>query len=405
MRLLGWLVVIALVASCSRWEPAKPSEVAQSKEWPSHVLVVTSDRAYELTDVIGDDTRVHGTPVHGWRISSVALDGHVLDDLEPAQLAQLFGWQPLTAPPQVELETSTIRAMRVYSEQRGASAAVGVGGVLGSVAFALFIAISTIPAASCGRPLRVRGKHHITPLATGTAWIEPLSVAAVEESARGALIEIWTEEAQAEHAAVAAFSKLSLELLAVGAPPDLVERANRAAMQEVRHARLCFGLASAYTGRQLAPAPLPEALAGDTPDLDRLARESLVDGCLREGLAAEIARIGATTARDPVVVEVLQIQAEEEAQHAELGWAIVEWCLAQRGEPLRAMLVRSIGDMKLPRGDDLPEHGRVPRRVIAELLADLREQTRQRLDVGYRLRRRRAEKPGPSQPAPTDTRC
>lgn len=373
------MVVIVLVASCARWEPAKPSDLARANDWPTHLLAITNDTAYELASVTGGDTTVHGKVVHSWRISAVPFDDKVLDDLEPTQLAKLFGWQEVTAPPLIDLETSSIHALRVYDEHTGTSASYGLGGVLGTVVFTIWIIAASIPPASCGRPLRVRGRQHITPLACGTAWIEPLAVTPVVGPARRALIEIWTEEAQAEHAAVAAFSKLSLELLAVGAPPELVERANRAAMQEVRHARLCFGLASAYTGRQLAPAPLPQALAGDTPDLVRLARESLVDGCLREGLAAEIARIGATTAEDPVVARVLKIQADEEAQHAELGWAIVEWCLARHGEELRRILLSAIGDLKLPRGDDLPEHGRVPRGIVAELLGDLRLRTRSRL--------------------------
>ena len=61
--------------------------------------------------------------------------------------------------------------------------------------------------------------------------------------ARRARGRAWTADALLEHASVASFSRLSLALLAVGAPADLVALAHRAALDEIRHARLCFALA------------------------------------------------------------------------------------------------------------------------------------------------------------------
>jgi hypothetical protein len=233
---------------------------------------------------------------------------------------------------------------------------------------------------SCGRPLRVRGQWVITGVAAAAepgGWTEPLALAPVPEAARRVLAEVWTVEARAEHAAVAAFSKLALELMALGAPPDLVARANRSAIQEIEHARLCFAVASAYAGRALEPAPLPEALAGDTPDLSRLARESLLDGCLREGLASHVAEMGAASARDPAIVHVLRVQAKEEAQHAAFSWSIVEWAVARGGESLRRRLVAEVDTLEFPRCDDFPEHGRVGRAAVQpyydRILADARE--------------------------------
>src|SRR5262249_6350017 len=63
---------------------------------------------------------------------------------------------------------------------------------------------------------------------------------------RASLAEAWTASALFEHASVASFSRVSLELMAAGAPADLVELAHLAALDEIRHARLCFALAAAY---------------------------------------------------------------------------------------------------------------------------------------------------------------
>jgi hypothetical protein len=48
-----------------------------------------------------------------------------------------------------------------------------------------------------------------------------------------------------EHASVAAFARFTLDLLALGAPADLVQSAQQALGDEIAHAELCFGLAGA----------------------------------------------------------------------------------------------------------------------------------------------------------------
>ena len=62
---------------------------------------------------------------------------------------------------------------------------------------------------------------------------------------RDAVVKAWTTAARAEHASVASFARFTLQLLHLGAPADLVADAQQAALDEVRHARLCFGVASA----------------------------------------------------------------------------------------------------------------------------------------------------------------
>ncbi len=202
----------------------------------------------------------------------------------------------------------------------------------------------------------------------------------VTDEERTRLAQIWTDDARAEHAAVAAFSKLALQLLALRAPPDLVARVSFAAVQQVDHARLCFAIASAYGGTPLGPAPLPEAVHWDDTDLDRIAHESLLDGCIGEGVAAEMARLGAQSARDPEVARVLRILASDEAAHAELAWSIVEWCVARGGETLCNRLRRALDDANMPRCHELPEHGHVGARALEHAFGRLRANMRERLD-------------------------
>lgn len=64
-----------------------------------------------------------------------------------------------------------------------------------------------------------------------------------------AVVKAWTTAARAEHASVASFARFTLQLLHLGAPADLVADAQQAGLDEVRHARLCFGVAVAWLVR------------------------------------------------------------------------------------------------------------------------------------------------------------
>ena len=49
-------------------------------------------------------------------------------------------------------------------------------------------------------------------------------------------------------AEIASFARTSLDLLALGAPADLVAETHRAALDEIEHARIAYALASAFSG-------------------------------------------------------------------------------------------------------------------------------------------------------------
>ena len=185
---------------------------------------------------------------------------------------------------------------------------------------------------------------------------------------RRLLATLWLEDARAERASVNAFEHLAMDLLAAGAPEELVAGARRAALEEVGHAAICFAIASAYAERDLEPSAAPFAprwkpsAVSRGALLQRLAVESLLDGCIEEGVAADAARLGAHHAVDPAIHRALARIAREEAGHAALAWAIVDWAVreepsllaalseALRGARLRLRGVRRDGDALLPYG-------------------------------------------------------
>jgi len=177
-------------------------------------------------------------------------------------------------------------------------------------------------------------------LPTRDAWRELKSRGeALPEAARRVVVEHWTRAAQMEHASVAAFSRFSLQLLAVGAPPSLLEDAHHAALDEIKHAELCFSLATTYAGHAIGPGPLPvdeRALIGW--DLLSVAVSTVEEGCVGETIAALEARAAAELAQDDAVRAVELRICDDESRHAELAWRFVRWAAEVGGAAVRTAL-------------------------------------------------------------------
>jgi hypothetical protein len=98
------------------------------------------------------------------------------------------------------------------------------------------------------------------------------------------------------------------------------------------HARLAFGLASAYAGVDVGPGPIAIDRCLEGGGIGALVATTFVEGCIGETLAALEAREALEYARDPAVRAVLETLAREEAQHAEHAWRTVAWALMAFGQ-------------------------------------------------------------------------
>ncbi len=167
-------------------------------------------------------------------------------------------------------------------------------------------------------------------------WGAPLEAAAdaLDPDTRRAVAAAWLHDAADEHAAIGAFAQLAIDLLAVGAPADLVDRAHEAAQQEIVHARDAYTLASALAGESLGPGPLP-VQARPPLSLTHLATTSALDGWRNESLAACLAAARRHHATVPAVHAAMDTVLRDEASHAQLAWDIVRWAIAQGGETVR----------------------------------------------------------------------
>jgi hypothetical protein len=221
---------------------------------------------------------------------------------------------------------------------------------------------------TCGRPFLIDGEMRQAPLARGLDWAGTLpelgGTGTLTGEQRAAVARHFAGAALMEHASIAAFARFSLQLLALGAPSDLVMEAARAMADETRHARLCFGLAERYGLRSAAPGALD--VAGALGDVELLGIVEMVtlEGCIGESAAALEAAWAAEAALDPVVKDALAGIAEDEARHAALAFRFVAWA-AQRDPrvlPRVTALVAAAqaacgGQGERPAGDVLEAHG------------------------------------------------
>ena len=153
---------------------------------------------------------------------------------------------------------------------------------------------------------------------------------------RAQLAAWWLKNAAAEHSSVAGFHRFALDLLAHGAPPDLVRRAGQCAAQEITHAMDCFSLASVYAQRRMGPEALDLGTAAPVArDLDELAAWTVRDGAVGETIAAYLAAEALEQATDTEVRRSLEIVVRDETAHAELAWETLAWALRVGGEEVR----------------------------------------------------------------------
>ncbi len=197
-----------------------------------------------------------------------------------------------------------------------------------------------------GRQIRRFGKILLPPVVDGGAWAS--SEIAIDEtidpSLRTELAAQWRENGRTEHASVAAFARLTLDLMALGAPPALIADAQRDALDEIRHAELCFALARSFDGLEQSPGAFPAAAKARTLSTNRtlalsqLAVDSLIDGALHEGVSARIVARLRKRAVSPAIRSVLDEIARDEGRHARHGWDVLRWCVEEGGDAVLSAL-------------------------------------------------------------------
>jgi hypothetical protein len=107
-----------------------------------------------------------------------------------------------------------------------------------------------------GRPLRVDGENRVASTSNIHGGSADLHGESSATDYALVLAEYWSHVCAMEHARVASVNRVSPQLMALGAPADLVRRTQQAAVDDVPHAERAFGLAAHFEGVSVGPGPL-----------------------------------------------------------------------------------------------------------------------------------------------------
>jgi len=187
-----------------------------------------------------------------------------------------------------------------------------------------------------GRPFLVEGKHRMATSSVfkiettndNTAWKlenEPQIVA--NSTLNKEIAMNFANQGEAEHASVASFARHTLQLMTMGAPSSLLMGSQIAALDEIRHAKMSYGLSNAFSGAIIHPSTLDVDGSVKALSKEDIIQSVINEGCIGETIAAVGANLGASYAKQPMVKDILKKIAADESNHAQLAWTTVKWAI------------------------------------------------------------------------------
>ena len=135
----------------------------------------------------------------------------------------------------------------------------------------------------------------------------------------------WLQQAEGEHASVASFARHTLQLMSIGAPSELLVRSQSASIDEIKHAKMCYGLASIFLHQNMIPGIFDVENSLESLEIKDIIKSVIHEGCIEETLAALEAHFRADVAEDSTVKATLVEIAHDETRHAKLAWDTIEW--------------------------------------------------------------------------------
>jgi hypothetical protein len=184
-----------------------------------------------------------------------------------------------------------------------------------------------------GTPLEVEHHRLMRRRQQPIPWGET-TAAALPKPERARLAETWKRRAAAEYLAVSTFSVLAIDMVAAGAPADVLSHCVRSQLDEIRHAELAIRMVEIYGGKRIQP-PSGMSNLPDKPGTDKLhqaAANTLLVSCVSETYATTVLTATRDLTTDPVALAVLTSIYSDEVMHARLGWSYVRYAIDQGGQ-------------------------------------------------------------------------
>lgn len=134
---------------------------------------------------------------------------------------------------------------------------------------------------------------------------------------------LWAFRARAELEAAARFRRLAHGLATIGSARLLVDMAQAAADDEIRHHERCVALARSFDAEAvIGTEPAARPLQAGSNDLRaRILHELVTMSCITETLSTALLIEMRAQATDRAVISVVHEVLQDEVQHARLGWA------------------------------------------------------------------------------------
>lgn len=163
-------------------------------------------------------------------------------------------------------------------------------------------------------------------LLEGADLVEDDDVRTLTADARRQLATRWRQRAENELATSRVFAQLHADLLAFGAPPEVLELSGRAVDDEVFHAELCVRASEIYgqAPRPLAPPPEPArpSFGVCSPHVHR-ALFAALHSSVNETLGVTYLSACLAQARSRVARCVIKEILTDEVRHSRIGWAVL----------------------------------------------------------------------------------
>ena len=184
-----------------------------------------------------------------------------------------------------------------------------------------------------GTPLGIEHAHLMQRRYKRIPWEESTAHELTEEQ-RQHVGRTWKARTAAEHLAISTFSLLTLDLVAAGAPADILSMCLRAGIDEIRHAELCVRMVELYTGEKMWPRGGMSRLPRNTekPPGSQAVGNTLLVSCVSETFATTLLAAAREQSHDPPTQEVLTAIYSDEIMHARLGWSYLRYTLTTGGQ-------------------------------------------------------------------------
>ena len=171
------------------------------------------------------------------------------------------------------------------------------------------------------------------------SWKENLDLTISDNNTDNQRIgEHWLQHAEAEHASIASFARHTLQLMSIGAPSVLLAASQQASLDEIKHAKICYGIASAFLDTDFFPGALKVTDSMNQLNIKDIIQSLVQEGCIEETLSAMEARFQARWADIPDMKDSLETIAVEETSHAQLAWNTISWIIGKYPEEKQFIL-------------------------------------------------------------------